>query len=93
MAKRRTGHEVKVAAVKEYLAGDQTRGAVAKKYGVSVQSLSNWLREFRAASGVTEEPPGLKEPGESDEVARLRAENRKLRQLVTMLVEMQVQAP
>jgi transposase-like protein len=92
MAKRRTGHDVKVAAVKEYLTGDQTRGAVAKKYGVSEQSLSNWLREFRAASGVTEEPPGLKAP-EGDEVSRLRAENAKLRQLVAMLVEIQVQTP
>lgn len=92
MAKRRAGQDVKAAAVKEYLAGDKTRGAVAKKYGISVQSLSNWLREFRAANGVTEEPPGLKAPGD-DEVERLRAENRRLRHLVRVLVDMQVQAP
>lgn len=68
--------EFRREAVRLARMGDKPQRRLAKDLGISDVTLRNWLKEEKAAKG---ERPGGLSSDEREELARLRAENAKLR--------------
>ena len=49
-------YEEKLQAVSEYLKGDTSQKAVAKKYGVSLASFQTWVRKYEAEGEIGLQP-------------------------------------
>ncbi len=50
MSKRTTKHtiEERYTAVTKYLSGRYSRTAISKEYGIGKNTLSNWIRKYKA---------------------------------------------
>lgn len=60
-----------------YNESDKTLAQLAEDLGVSVSALGRWVRESGTGQRSTQQ--AIKQHDESDELARLRKENRQLR--------------
>ena len=69
--------EFKTQVVREVIKKDRTIASVAASYDLVAQTASNWVARYRKEH-VTDQD--RKKASESTEIAKLRAENRELRQ-------------
>lgn len=46
-SKRRYQPELKLKIVREAMAGPQSKAAIARKYDINANQVSNWIREYR----------------------------------------------
>ncbi len=76
MPKKRYSLSFKRAVVLEVLSGHR-RSEVARHYDLSVETLKDWLEQFRAGR------LGGEATGAAEELSRLRLENYELRQLAS----------
>jgi transposase len=71
--------EFRQEAVRLVLTTDKTMLSVAQDLGISEKTLGNWVRAEKAGKARDALPGALNE-SEREELRRLRAENRELRQ-------------
>lgn len=71
--------EFKAQAVKLVETTDRTHADIAASLGINKNTLGNWVKAARQASHDRLDPDAL-DPDERAELARLRKENRELRQ-------------
>ncbi len=80
--KRRTRRsftdEFKAEVVKKVLAGHRTAGQVARDLDLTETAVRKWVKQAQVDRGKG--PPGALTTAEKEELARLRKENRELRE-------------
>jgi len=79
--RRKYSPEFKAEAVRLVLSGRRTVAAIARELDVTRSGLRQWVLEAQARENPASPIAKLKEraPGESEELARLRKENERLR--------------
>jgi transposase len=80
-ARRSFTAEFKAEIVEACQRGDRTIGQVARDFDLTETAVRSWVRQAEIDAGGA---PGLAS-GEREELARLRAENRRLREDVEIL--------
>lgn len=73
MSNKRYSHEFKIEAVKQVTEQGRPKAEVARNLGVAGQTLANWVRQ------LAPQPPPESSREDSQELRRLREENRQLR--------------
>ena len=69
--------EFKAQVVREVIEKDRTIASVAASYDLVAQTVGNWVARYRKEHATDQD---RKKASESAEIAKLRAENRELRQ-------------
>ena len=69
--------EFKTQVVREVIEKDRTIASVAASYDLVAQTVGNWVARYRKEHATDQD---RKKASESAEIAKLRAENRELRQ-------------
>lgn len=77
-ARRRFTDEFKAQVVKKVLSSGKTAGQVARDLDLTETAVRNWVRQAEVDRGKG--PPGALTSAEKEELARLRKENRELRE-------------
>ena len=77
MSRAKYSDEFKAQVVREVVEKDRTIASVAASYDLVPQTVGNWVARYRKEHSSQEEGEAV---AESAQIARLRAENRELRQ-------------
>ncbi|VEG27232.1 transposase [Actinomyces howellii] len=77
MSRAKYSDEFKAQVVREVVEKDRTIASVAASYDLVPQTVGNWVARYRKEHSSQEESEAV---AESAQIARLRAENRELRQ-------------
>jgi transposase len=77
--KRSYTSEYREAAVRQVVEAQRTLSEVARSLEISHKTLANWVRRARAHTALVKREPALAPDAAAVELARLRAENARLR--------------
>jgi len=77
-ARRSFTDEFKAEVVKRVLTGHRTAGQVARELDLTETAVRAWVQQHKADQGKG--PPGALTSAEREELARLRKENRELKE-------------
>ena len=77
-ARRRFTDEFKAQVVKKVLSSGKTAGQVARDLDLTETAVRHWVKQSQVDSGKG--PPGALTTAEKEELARLRKENRELKE-------------
>jgi transposase len=77
-ARRRFTDEFKAQVVKKVLSSGRTAGQVARDLDLTETAVRSWVKQAQVDRGKG--PPGALTSAEKEELARLRKENRELRE-------------
>ncbi|SDN31953.1 transposase [Actinomyces ruminicola] len=76
MTKAKYSEEFREQVAREVVEGDRSIASVAASYGLVAQTVGNWVAKYRKQHGVEQE---RRSESEAQELARMKAENYKLR--------------
>ena len=77
--KRSYTHEYREAAVRQVIEAKRRLAEVARSLDISHKTLANWVRRARAQEALVKREPVMASDAQALELARLRAENARLR--------------